>query len=190
MKNNNPFSLKYFIIPFISIFLTNCTCSGGVNRTDSELFHDMLQQTNIKAQEGNKNGTFMRVPPKNTRAINKNYYAYKGDLKKAETHLKNPFKNMLTSELIGIGKRQYEKACIYCHGSLGNGNGAVAKVMIVKTPSLLSDKIINATDGRIYHIIHEGQGFMGSYKKQVRSEKNRWALINYIRLLQKQSLRK
>lgn len=180
----------FFINAFIFIFLTNCTCGGGVNRTDSELFHDMFQQKSIKAQKGNTKGTFMRIPPKNTRAINKKYYLYKNDIKGASKYLKNPFKNISPEELMLIGKRQYNKACIYCHGSLGDGYGAIANKMIVKPPSLLSQKVINFSEGRIYHIIHEGQGLMGSYKKQVRSEKHRWALVYYIRTLQKQSVRK
>ena len=172
------------------IFLVGCTCSGGKNRTDFEIFHDMIQQKNIKAQEGNEEGTFMRLPPQNTRAQNKKYYPYKGDPEGAEKNLKNPFEAQFSPELIGIGKRQYEKACVYCHGAVGGGNGKVAARMTVKPPSLLSEKAVNYSDGRIYHIIHEGQGLMGGYRKQVPGEQERWALVNYVRMLQRQALRK
>jgi len=168
--------------------LAGCSCSGGKNRTDFEIFHDMLQQQNIKAQEGDEEGTFMRMPPENTRARNKTYYPYKGDPEGAE-QLKNPFQGQFSPELIGIGKRQYERACIYCHGVTGGGEGKVAQKMTIKPPSLLVDKAINYSDGRLYHIIHEGQGLMGSYRKQVRGEKQRWALVNYLRMLQKQALK-
>ncbi len=168
--------------------LVGCTCSGGKNRTDFELFHDMLKQQHIKAQEGDEKGTFMRVPPENTRARNQKYYPYKGEPEKAGKNLINPFSNQFSPEIIGIGKRQYERACIYCHGGTGKGEGKVAQKMVVKPPSLLEEKAINYSDGRMYHIIHEGQGVMGSYRKQVRGEKERWALVNYIRMLQKQAL--
>ena len=182
-------NLKILCMLFIGLFLTNCTCSGGKNRTDFELFHDMIKQQNIKAQEGDEEGTFMRLPPENTRAQNREYYPYKGDPEGAEKNLKNPFQGQLSPELIGIGKRQYERACIYCHGATGAGEGTVAAKMTVKPPSLLTDKVVNYSDGRLYHIIHEGQGLMGSYRKQVRGEKERWALINYVRMLQKRTVR-
>ena len=172
---------------FVFLFLTNCTCSGGKNRTDFELFHDMIKQENIKAQEGDEEGTFMRVPPENTRARNKEYYPYKDQPELAGKELQNPFFNQFSAELIGIGKRQYQRACIYCHGATGGGEGKVAQKMTVKPASLLSEKAINYSDGRIYHIIHEGQGLMGAYRKQVRGEKQRWALVNYVRMLQKRS---
>lgn len=183
-------NLKILCVLFAGLFLSSCTCSGGKNRTNFEIFHDMMQQQNIKAQEGDTEGTFMRLPPENTRARNKKYYPYKGDPEGAGKNLKNPFQGQLSAELIGIGKRQYERACIYCHGATGGGEGTVAAKMTVKPPSLLTDKAINYSDGRLYHIVHEGQGLMGSYRKQVRGEKERWALINYVRMLQKRALRK
>ena len=180
--------VQYLLMSIVIVFLTGCTCSGGRNRTDFELFHDMLKQKNIKAQEGNEEGTFMRVPPENTRARNREYYPYKNKPEEAGQKLKNPFSDQFSAELIGIGKRQYERACIYCHGATGGGEGKVAQKMTVKPPSLLTDKAIQYSDGRLYHIIHEGQGLMGSYRKQVRGEKERWALINYVRMLQKRTL--
>ena len=182
-------NLKILCMLFVSLFLTNCTCSGGKNRTDFEIFHDMIKQKNIKAQEGDEKGTFMRLPPENTRARNREYYPYKGDLEGAEKNLQNPFQGQFSPELIGIGKRQYERACVYCHGVTGAGEGAVAAKMTVKPPSLLAEKAVNYSDGRLYHIIHEGQGLMGSYRRQVRGEKERWALVNYIRMLQKRTVR-
>ena len=181
--------MRLMFLFVLSGAIVGCTCSGGRNRTDVEIFHDMIQQKHIKAQEGDETGTFMRLPPENTRARNREYYPYKGDPKGAGKHLKNPFQGEFSAELIGIGKRQYDKACIYCHGATGDGQGAVAKKMTVRPLSLLTDKAISYSDGRIYHIIHEGQGLMGAYRKQVRGEKERWALVNYIRMLQKQALR-
>ena len=171
----------------ISLCLVDCSCSGGKNRTDFELFHDMIQQKSLKAQEGDESGSFMRLPPTHSRARNQHYYPYKGQPEVAGRKLKNPFQGQFSPEIVGLGKRQYERACIYCHGKTGAGEGLVAQKMTVKPQSLLAKKAINYSDGRLYHIIHEGQGLMGSYRKQVRGEKQRWALVNYIRLLQKQA---
>ena len=176
------------IFIFLSIvFLAGCSCNAGKNRTNVELIQDMMKQKNIKAQEGSKEGSFMRMPPENTRARNRSYYPYKNDPVGAEKNLKNPYEGNFSAMVMGLGKRQYDRACIYCHGSMGVGDGPVAQKMIVKPPSLLAKKAINYSDGRIYHIIHEGQGLMGSYRKQVPDEQARWALVNYIRMLQKKA---
>jgi mono/diheme cytochrome c family protein len=51
-------------------------------------------------------------------------------------------------------------------------------------PSLLSDKIRNWPDGRIFHVISRGQGLMPSYESQVPT-RQRWAVIQYVRALQR-----
>ena len=189
------------------LFLPGCGLGGGKNRTDMEVFHDMFQQQNIKPQEGGKQlpweekkntkpktgwdshlgKTFMRAAPEHSRARGFSYYPYRGNLKAAERNLVNPFKGNFSPYVVGMGKRQYEKACIYCHGSRGLGKGPVALKMAVPPPSFM-DKTLGYSDGRIYHVIHQGQGLMGAYREQVFTEKHRWALVNYIRSLQKNHL--
>ena len=156
------------------------SCTGGKNKPNIELIRDMMKQESIKPQE--QEG---RVPPENTRALNKKYYLYKGDVDKAIRELKNPFSKQMTPEIILIGKRSYQKACIYCHGEKGDGESSMKPVMLVPPPSLLTEKVRRYSDAQIYHIIHEGQGLMGSYRLQVKTEKERWALVNYIRNLQR-----
>lgn len=180
--------MKQFLIFLSTVFLAGCSCNAGKNRTNVELIQDMMVQEHIKAQEGSEEeGTLMRVPPENTRARNRTYYQYENDPLGAEKNLKNPYEGDFSAMMIGLGKRQYDKACIYCHGGTGTGDGPVGKKMIVKPPSLLAKKAINYSDGKLYHIIHEGQGLMGGYRKQVPDESARWALVNYIRMLQKKA---
>ena len=51
----------------------------------------------------------------------------------------------------------------------------------------MTDKIRNYPDGHIFHIITDGQGLMGRYIHQMPSEKDRWAVVNYVRELQKRT---
>ena len=85
------------------------------------------------------------------------------------------------------GKQIYQIHCSVCHGSFGKGDGSVSSREAAKglrPPSLHSKKLKEYSDGRIYHVIMEGQNAMPSYAKQV-MEKDRWAIILYIRALQR-----
>jgi mono/diheme cytochrome c family protein len=48
----------------------------------------------------------------------------------------------------------------------------------------VTNRIINYSDGRIYHIITTGQNVMPSYSRQITKEE-RWAIVDYIRVLQR-----
>lgn len=173
--------MKLNQICFLSfLFLTLASCTGGKNKTNIEWIRDMMKQESIKPQE--QEG---RHPPEGTRALNKDYYLYKGDVDGAISELKNPLKGRMTPEIVLMGKRNYRKACIYCHGEKGDGQGSMKSVMLVPPPSLLTEKVRRYSDAQIYHIIHEGQGLMGSHRLQVQTPKERWALVNYIRNLQR-----
>lgn len=196
--------MKVFLI-FLSFFLVGCSCSGGSNRTDSELVLDMVQQKHIKPQEGGAEGQLqMLLPPEGTKAQNRSYYPYAGDPLKAAKKLKNPL--TLTPKTLKKGETYYTKFCIYCHGTAGDSlkGATVAPKMLIKPPSLLTDKVKNYSDGRIYHIIHEGQGLMGSYRIQLgtkeqalkdylaeeghyKGSKRIWSVVLYIRSLQRLS---
>lgn len=194
--------MKFFILFILSFYLISCSCSGGKNRTDSEYVLDMMNQLSVKAQEGSDQGVaYMRQPPEGTRAQNRSYYPFPKNPTQADS-LKNPLKP--TAEIITEGRRYYKMYCIYCHGTQGDaGVGAlVASKMVIKPLSLLTQKAKNYSDGRLYHIIYNGQGLMGAYRMQLATEEQVsfaqymegkdqyrgsdkiWALVHYIRVLQ------
>lgn len=195
--------MKQIFVILLGFLLIGCACSGGNNRTDSEWVLDMIQQKHIKPQEGGEEGQLqMLLPPEGAKAQNRSYYPYTNDPLKAEKELKNPL--TLTSEILKEGKTYYTQFCIYCHGRRGDGleGAAVAPKMLIKPPSLLTDKAKSYSDGRIYHITHEGQGLMGAYRIQLgtneqilkgylaeenpyRGSKRIWSVVFYIRSLQK-----
>jgi mono/diheme cytochrome c family protein len=51
-------------------------------------------------------------------------------------------------------------------------------------PTLHSERIINFSDGQIYNVITNGFNIMPSYKRQITRDE-RWAIVNYIRVLQR-----
>ena len=66
----------------------------------------------------------------------------------------------------------------------GRGDGLVSAKTILKPPSLVNAKIKGWQDGGIYHVITMGRGLMGSFAAQIPDEKDRWALVHFIRRLQ------
>lgn len=170
--------------------LSLVACDAGKNQTNVELIQDMMDQISIKAQDAQVNdpsGTAMRVPPEGTVSREHIPYMYPTDPIAAENNLKNPFSGELSPEVVSLGGKNYEIYCGVCHGMGGAGDGPVAEKMALRPPSLLTDKVKNFNDGRIFHIITMGQGVMGSYLNQIPNEKARWAIVNYVRTLQKKS---
>ncbi len=167
-------------------------CSAGTNKTNVELIQDMMDQISVKAQDWDPKTPDMstvRVPPENTVPQGTTPYPYKGNPLLAETKLVNPLAGDFTPSTLSLGKERYQIYCKVCHGEKGMGDGPVAEKMAVRPPSLLSDKVRGFADGRIFHIITDGQGVMSSYVAEIKdsSPERRvtWAIVNYIRTLQK-----
>lgn len=164
-------------------------CGPTKNEPNIEVIQDMMEQPALKAQDFHpydREKSSMIVPPEGTWPKNRKPYMYKGKAVQAGEKLKNPYASETSEEFIKLGQRNYNNYCLLCHGAGGAGDGQVAaKFVGVKPPSLLTDKIKNYPDGRIYHIITDGQGIMGAYINQMPIGKDRWAVVNYVRSLQK-----
>ena len=127
------------------------------------------------------NGSDMLMPVKGTVARGHLPYKFKGQPDRAAELLVNPL--IPTEENLKLGKVKYDIYCSVCHGYLADGKSRL-NGNFPEPPTLHSNKVRNWTDGRIYHVIMEGQNVMPSYAHQL-SEKERWAVINYIRVLQR-----
>jgi mono/diheme cytochrome c family protein len=168
-------------------FLMLAGCGGGKNKTNIELIQDMMVQASYKSQDYDdvkKEGS-NRLPPDGVVPRGQEVYMYSGDPAGAESNLKNPLAGLPDAEWMARGAEKFRIYCSVCHGSSGKGDGPIAAKMSLKPPALVSDKVKQFRDGRIYHILHDGQGVMGSYASQIQSVSDRWAVVNYIRYLQK-----
>lgn len=94
---------------------------------------------------------------------------------------KNPLKR--TANVLARGQHLFNTYCATCHGPNGEGDGSVVP-RYPRPPSLQSDKIRGYPDGNIYYIITRGQNLMPSYASQI-AQNDRWALIHYIRAIQR-----
>ena len=153
-----------------------------------EVIQDMMEQDALKAQDfmpGDRMKASSRTPPAGTVSIGYKPYAYHLDPASAAAKLKNPFAGNTSAEILSLGRTKFETYCAVCHGYQGKGDGPVSVKMALKPPPLISDKIQKLADGGIFHIITDGQGVMSSYAYQLVEENDRWAIVQYVRSLQR-----
>lgn len=177
-------------IVFIFAVLSLTACNAGKNQTNIELIQDMMDQINVKSQDWDESKPGMRanmIPPANTVPRGFVPYKYRGKPVEAEAGLMNPLAGDFSPQVLELGKKNYTIYCGVCHGETGKGDGKVAPSMLVPPKNLLADNARNMKDGRIFHIITDGQGLMGYYDTQITDEKARWAVVNYVRTLQRQA---
>jgi mono/diheme cytochrome c family protein len=122
----------------------------------------------------------MREPVEGTVARGFIPYPYMG-IAEPKEYLINPV--LPTRESIALGKRKFLTFCSPCHGNQADGDSRL-RGQFPSPPSLHTQRAIDFPDGRIYHVITNGQNAMPSYAAQVTREE-RWSIVNYIRVLQR-----
>ncbi len=139
---------------------------------------DMSYSPAYKAQEAGA----VRYPPAGTVARGYQPYQYaQNTAEEVGKKLRNPLKR--TVDVLARGQTMYNTHCIVCHGSAGEGDGTIVP-KFPRPPSLHSEKLLGWQDGSIFHVITVGQNMMPSYKAQVDAA-DRWAIIHYVRALQR-----
>lgn len=95
--------------------------------------------------------------------------------------MKNPVK--ATDGNVKSGKTLYNKHCKSCHGTTGKGDGSKSKELNTSCGDFTLKDFQSQSDGAIYYKIREGRDDMPSYKKKITDEDDIWAIVNYIRTL-------
>ncbi len=196
-KDSGILKLIFFKLTSLVVSILFVGCGRGASyRTENpnvELIQDMMVGPQIKPQEADSDGkATVRVPPVN--AIPRNRYVPE-DLKLEDAEkMQNPLKaSSLAAEVAfkyeDLGQQKYDINCAICHGAKGDGNGPLVTkrggLLLKKPPSLLDSTYAGYSDGRLYYVITYGWGLMGNYGTQITDEKQRWAVVDYIRQLQK-----
>lgn len=102
---------------------------------------------------------------------------------------KNP--TPATAESIERGKTLYMEQskgnCIFCHGETGAGNEAnLAKLRRKPADLTNKERMTSMTDGEVYWKITKGiQGIMPAGERKMKTEAERWDVVNYVRSLAK-----
>lgn len=97
----------------------------------------------------------------------------------ADKDKKNPLP--ADAATVAQGKKVAEVNCVSCHGARGKGDGAAAVALNPKPADWTSAKVQAESDGEIFWKISTGRGAMPAWN--FLSEKDRWALVRYIRSL-------
>ena len=160
-------------------------CSHRKSQPVIEYMPNMAYGPAVHAQNEdlmNPGMSSMRTPVPGTvpRGFTPYRYAVEDSLL-AQKELVNPLPR--TAEVLGRGERVFMTYCVVCHGPKGDGQGYIVPKFPMP-PSLLSAKVTNWPDGRIYHIATRGQNLMPSYASQILPE-DRWAVIHYVRALER-----
>lgn len=183
--------IKVFDPKFIAlIILTIIITAGATYFTLNRLLFMvpiswMSEQPKVLPQSEStffSDGFANRMPVEGTVARNFIPYEYKGMPDSLIKLLSNPLP--LDSAVISRGKERFNIYCSPCHGYYAKGDSRLHG-QFPNPPSLHSDKVKNWPDGNIYNVITNGQNnIMPGYEKSI-SRDDRWAIIHYLRVLQR-----
>lgn len=111
-------------------------------------------------------------------------YAYTNTVEGYEAAGANLVSPLATTQAhIEAGKEIYTLMCTQCHGEKGAGDGALSRNGHIMGIPSYSDKLKDLPEGKMYHTLTYGKGLMGSHASQL-SQKDRWLVIEYIKVLQ------
>jgi mono/diheme cytochrome c family protein len=127
-------------------------------------------------------GFAMRPPVEGTVARGQMPYEFENDFTSAEKYLTNPL--LPSKQVMDLGQRDFNTYCSPCHGYFADGESRL-QGQFPNPPSLYTDSLRTAPDGLYYNVITNGfQNIMPGYARQIPRDE-RWAIIWYIRALQK-----
>jgi mono/diheme cytochrome c family protein len=90
----------------------------------------------------------------------------------------------VNAALLARGRDRFTIYCQPCHGAVGDGNGITKKYGMGAVPTYHDDRIRKMAEGEIFNTITNGKGQMNPYADKL-SAKDRWAVIAYVRALQR-----
>ena len=90
----------------------------------------------------------------------------------------------VTPELMRRGSERFSMTCAMCHGATAAGNGITKQYGLATVVTLQDDRIRGMADGEIFNTITNGKNTMMAYGSVI-TVKDRWAIIAYLRALQR-----
>ncbi len=209
MKPDTYMKKTLSILAGTAVLTLGSACNYRGNTNGLHWFLDMYDSPSVKAQEEDITtldahdgttrgadtmpaqggpGSGIRVPAEGSVPRNYQPYPYEqGEIEAAGRELKNPVRP--TAAVYARGKLQYEIYCAVCHGPSGRADGPVVPrfpgvLPLVNRPGMPAAASTDWPDGKIFHMITAGRGMMKPYAAQL-VPADRWAIVHYVRVLQK-----
>ncbi len=183
MRNS---SLILVVLLLLTVF--GCTRQRPSRDTAIHLNPNMDDQEKYQAQGSSaffEDGAAMRLPIEGTVArgsLKENSIYYTG--LDANDDYVEQIPLPLTRALIERGRDRFDIFCSPCHGRTGYADGIVVKKGLLPPPSFHEEDIVEMEVGYYFEVISDGIRNMPPYKYQIRVE-DRWAIISYLRVLQR-----
>lgn len=194
------------LIPMALVFRASFSTS---DTEPIRIDHGMAYQQKVKAQQPAPDGIFTepnmnRPPVEGTLRFGSNVEDEHFDKGKVNGQFVNGFparlKDKLDDKMMARGQRQFTIYCSVCHGAAGYGDGMVHRVATARAaaldaslwapPKSFHEPITGSKpDGDIFDTITNGKGKMLGYGYRLSAE-DRWAIVLYVRALQKSQLNK
>ncbi len=187
-------SVENTMRPIRTLLVLGVATFGMVGATGCHM--DMWRQPKLKGQQ---ESTFfadqsgMRMPVVGTvahghniedEALGTGFLSGADGKKKLVTEI--PIK--VTEAVLKRGQDRYNIFCTPCHGKLGDGNGMIAqRGFALRRPpgNYHTDRLRKMPIGHFYDVITNGYGAMFSYAARIQDVNDRWAIVAYVRVLQK-----
>lgn len=90
----------------------------------------------------------------------------------------------VTPELLARGEQRAKIYCTACHGGKFDGKGVIP-LTNPKPPSFYDQRIVDMPNGYYFDVITNGKGGMFQYRSRIQDPNDRWAIIAYLREIQK-----
>ncbi len=198
--------MRYFLIGFVLLCLIVVSVAGFrgsmTRRPPIELFPDMDRQAKLRPQSENDffaDRFSSRLHPASTVARSAPVMVGDQPVRPFDNHPLNTGMQAgtppgttnyvevspmpLTEELMARGRERYTIHCQPCHGGAGDGKGPTTKYGMVIIGNLHDPRIVQQTDGELFHVITHGRNQMQAYGPNIEPA-DRWAVIAYLRALQ------
>lgn len=162
----------------------------GADRPPVQIIPDMDSQQKYKAQSENAffaDKRANRRPPAGTIAHGRFRESEVLATGKENGQDVNVLPVTMTESLLQHGRQRFNINCAPCHGRLGDGQGLVGKrgAQYGFIPSNLTQTpILEKADGHYFNVITNGWNTMQPLGQNI-PEEDRWAIVAYIRALQR-----
>ena len=188
----------YYTLAFLVVLLISVMGFRGLRSAlpPIEVFPDMDRQALYKPQAESKFFADARadrpipagtVPRGRTAAADPDFlraddFRYAG--KAPDGSFARGFPLPVTAALLHRGQNRYQIYCAPCHGALGDGNGITKSYGMLTTPTYHDDRLRSMAEGELFNTITYGKNTMYPYADKL-SPDDRWAVIAYLRVLQR-----